>query len=44
MTFDCSVDNSALRETGFDFTYPSPREGVPATLAELGEAKEPARE
>jgi len=35
MTFDAHVDNSALRETGFDFRYPSHREGLPATLAAL---------
>ncbi len=36
MTFDAHVDNSALLETGFHFLYPSHREGVVATLAELG--------
>jgi len=35
---DARVDNSPLRETGFHFLYPSSREGVPATLAELGYA------
>jgi nucleoside-diphosphate-sugar epimerase len=38
ITFDAQADNSSLRETGFDFLYPSCREGVPATLAELGYA------
>jgi nucleoside-diphosphate-sugar epimerase len=36
MTLDVHADNSALRQTGFDFTYPSYREGVPATLEALG--------
>jgi hypothetical protein len=36
MTFDVHIDNSALLETGFRFLYPSHREGVVATLAELG--------
>jgi 2-alkyl-3-oxoalkanoate reductase len=36
MTLDVHADNSALLETGFDFTYPSYREGVPATLQALG--------
>lgn len=35
MTFDAHADNSALVDTGFEFRYPSHREGVPATLAEL---------
>jgi nucleoside-diphosphate-sugar epimerase len=35
---DAQADNSSLQETGFHFLYPSPREGVPATLAELGYA------
>ena len=34
-TLDVHVDNSALRKTGFSLTYPSYREGVPATLAQL---------
>jgi nucleoside-diphosphate-sugar epimerase len=38
ITFDAQANNSSLRETGFDFLYPSCREGVPATLAELGYA------
>ena len=33
---DAQVDNSSLQETGFHFLYPSYREGVPATLTELG--------
>ena len=33
MTLDVHADNSALRKTGFSLTYPSYREGVPATLA-----------
>jgi nucleoside-diphosphate-sugar epimerase len=36
MTLDVHAENSALRKTGFSFTYPSYREGVPATLAQLG--------
>ena len=36
MTFDAHVDNSALIATGFEFRYPSPSEGLPPTLAELG--------
>ena len=36
MTLDVHADNSALRKTGFSLTYPSYREGVPATLAHLG--------
>jgi nucleoside-diphosphate-sugar epimerase len=37
LVFDCAVDNSALRATGFDFRYPSLHDGVPQALAELGE-------
>jgi nucleoside-diphosphate-sugar epimerase len=37
ITLDVHADNSALRETGFEFRYPSYREGVPATLQALGE-------
>jgi nucleoside-diphosphate-sugar epimerase len=37
MTFDAHADNSALIESGFKFRYPSPREGLPPTLEELGE-------
>jgi nucleoside-diphosphate-sugar epimerase len=37
MTFDAHVDNSALRATGFEYRYPSYREGVRQTLADLGE-------
>ena len=36
MTLDVHADNSALLKTGFSLTYPSYREGVPATLAHLG--------
>ncbi|MEA2497096.1 MAG: hypothetical protein QOJ29_5007 [Thermoleophilaceae bacterium] len=36
LVFDCDVDNSALRATGFDFRYPSLHDGVPQALAELG--------
>lgn len=36
MTLDVHVDNAALLETGFEFRYPSYREGVPATLQALG--------
>ena len=36
MTLDVHADNSALLKTDFSFTYPSYREGVPATLAHLG--------
>ena len=36
MTFDAHADNSAIHETGFEFRYPSPREGLPPTLEELG--------
>jgi len=36
--FDAQADNSSLQETGFHFLYPSSREGVPATLNELGYA------
>lgn len=39
MTFDARVDNSALLGTGFEFRYPSPREGLPPTLAALGELR-----
>jgi len=35
MTLDVHADNSALLKTDFYFTYPSYREGVPATLAHL---------
>ena len=38
ITFNAQADNSSLQETGFHFLYPSHREGVPATLAELGYA------
>jgi len=41
MTFDAHADNSALVDTGFEFRYPSHREGVPATLAELGALADP---
>ncbi len=36
MTFDAHVDNSALTESGFTYRYPSYREGVRQTLADLG--------
>ena len=36
MTLDVHVDNSALLKTGFEFHYPSYREGVPTTLQALG--------
>lgn len=36
MTFDAHTDPSALLVTGFQFLYPSIREGVPATLVALG--------
>lgn len=36
ITLDVHADNSALLETGFEFRYPSYREGVPATLEALG--------
>jgi nucleoside-diphosphate-sugar epimerase len=38
ITLDAQADNSSLRDTGFHFLYPSYREGVPTTLAELGYA------
>jgi len=37
MTFDAHVDNSALTATGFAYRYPTLREGVEKTLADLGE-------
>ncbi len=37
MTFDAHADISALTASGFEFRYPSPREGLPPVLAELGE-------
>lgn len=36
ITLDVQVDLPALLQTGFQFTYPSHREGVPATLTRLG--------
>jgi nucleoside-diphosphate-sugar epimerase len=36
ITLDVHADNAALLETGFHFTYPTYREGVPATLQALG--------
>ena len=36
ITLDAVDDPSALRATGFQFRYPSHREGVPPTLAQLG--------
>jgi len=37
LTLDALDDPSALLATGFAFTYPSIREGLPATLRDLGE-------
>ncbi len=37
MSFDARTDNSALTASGFEFRYPSPREGLPSILTELGE-------
>lgn len=39
MTFDAHVDNSALLATGFEYRYPSMKEGVRQTLADLGELR-----
>ncbi|HEY8865284.1 MAG TPA: hypothetical protein VIM22_00010 [Solirubrobacteraceae bacterium] len=36
ITLDAVDDPSALRATGFQFRFPSHREGVPHTLAQLG--------
>lgn len=36
ITVDARDDNSALRATGFDFRFPSHREGVPEALRRLG--------
>jgi 2-alkyl-3-oxoalkanoate reductase len=36
LTLDARDDPSALLATGFTFRYPTPREGVPATLERLG--------
>jgi 2-alkyl-3-oxoalkanoate reductase len=36
ITLDVHDDNSALRATGFEFRFPSHREGVPAALERLG--------
>lgn len=38
ITLDVRADPAALLATGFAFRYPSYREGVPATLAQLGVA------
>ena len=35
ITLDAHADPSALLATGFRFRYPSPRQGIPATLASL---------
>lgn len=35
MTFDAHAEPAALRESGFEFRYPSYREGVPDALARL---------
>lgn len=35
ITLDAHADPSALLATGFRFRYPSPRQGIPATLAAL---------
>lgn len=40
MTADLRTDPAALLATGFEFRYPSPREGIPATLRKLGELKQ----
>jgi nucleoside-diphosphate-sugar epimerase len=37
MTFDAHVDNSALKASGFQYRYPSYKEGVRQTLADLDE-------
>jgi Domain of unknown function (DUF1731) len=36
LTRDVAASPRALLETGFRFTYPTPREGLPPTLASLG--------
>ena len=36
ITLDARDDPSALRDTGFEFRFPSHREGVPASLEQLG--------
>lgn len=36
MTFDARAEPTGLRKTGFEFRYPSYREGVPALLERLG--------
>ena len=36
LTLDVQDDPSALLATGFSFRFPSPREGIPDTLRELG--------
>ncbi len=41
ITLDALDDPSALRRTGFEFSFPSPREGVPASLEQLGAARTP---
>jgi nucleoside-diphosphate-sugar epimerase len=44
LTLDVRADPSALVATGFQFRYPSHREGVPEALARLGEVGERARQ
>lgn len=42
ITLDAHADPSALLATGFTLRYPSAREGVSGTLAQLGKATTPA--
>ena len=39
LTLDAHADPSALLATGFHFRYPSPRQGIPATLAALAQPR-----
>ncbi len=39
ITLDAHADPSALLATGFHFRYPSPRQGIPATLAALAQPR-----
>jgi 2-alkyl-3-oxoalkanoate reductase len=41
ITLDARDDPSALRDTGFEFRFPSHREGVPASLEQLGALRMP---